>query len=111
MTFINFVLPMHSLKEVASIKFLHLFPQSLTMLLNRTPHTSVGICLCSFYDMFHTEGLHWFPANVTVISVQRSEWTDGRSINGEAERILLETQRSWGIICGVNLFSKIKNDD
>lgn len=64
------------------------------MFLNRTPYTSVGICLCSFYYMFHTEGLHLFPANVTVISVLRGERTDGRTINGEVERIPLETQSS-----------------
>lgn len=85
---------MHSPKEVTAIKFLHLFPQSLIMLLNRTPYTSVGICLCNFYYTFHTEGLHLFPANVTLISVQRGERTDGRTIHGEVERIPLETQRS-----------------
>jgi len=48
MAFINFVLPMHSPKEATAIKFLHLFPRSLTMLLSRTSYTSTGfVCVAS----------------------------------------------------------------
>lgn len=82
----NFVLHMHTPKEVAAIKFLHLFPHlNLTMLPNRTPYTSGWTCLCSFCYVVSMEVITLDSYKCDFIS---DELTDGRTINGEAERFL-----------------------
>lgn len=71
--FIDFVLPVYFSIEIIAIKFLSLLPQSLAPLLNRMPYPSIGICWCSFFNTFHTEGLHLFPANVTLLCKRENE--------------------------------------
>lgn len=76
---------MHTPKEVAAIKFLHLFPQSLTMLPNRTPYTSGWACLYSFCYVVSMEIIALDSCKSDFFI---DELTDGKTINGEAERFL-----------------------